>query len=138
MENDPHVPRFMSYLSLFTFFMNALVTADNFVQLFFGWEGVGICSYLLISFWFTRVQAVKAAFKAVLMNKVGDIFFLLGMMICYDMFKSLNFSVVFALSGYLKNHKIIFLTQEVAGLEVLCFCFLIAAMAKSAQIGLHT
>lgn len=138
MENDPHVPRFMSYLSLFTFFMNALVTSNNFVQLFFGWEGVGICSYLLISFWFTRVQAVKAAFKAVLMNKFGDIFFLLGMMICFDIFKTLDFSVVFALAGYFKTYNFIFLGMELRALEVFCFSMLIAAMAKSAQIGLHT
>lgn len=138
MEKDPHVPRFMGYLSLFTFFMNILVTSDNFVQLFFGWEGVGICSYLLISFWFTRVQAVKAAFKAVLMNKIGDIFFLLGMMVCYDVFKSLNFSTIFALSGYFKDHKIVFLSQNLNAIEIICICFLIAAMAKSAQIGLHT
>jgi NADH-ubiquinone oxidoreductase chain 5 len=72
MSHDPHLPRFMSYLSLFTFFMLVLVTADNFVQMFVGWEGVGLCSYLLINFWFTRIQANKAAIKAMLMNRIGD------------------------------------------------------------------
>jgi NADH-quinone oxidoreductase subunit L len=115
-----------------------LVTSNNFVQLFFGWEGVGICSYLLISFWFTRVQAIKAGFKAVLMNKIGDIFFLLGMMVCYRIFKTLNFSIVFTLAGYLKDYKIIFLGFSVTGVELMCICFLIGAMAKSAQMGLHT
>jgi len=84
------------------------------------------------------VQAVKSAFKAVLMNKIGDIFFLLGMMITYDVFKSLNLSIVYALSEYFKNHKIIFLGIGVPAIELICFCFLIGAMAKSAQIGLHT
>jgi len=75
MENDPHLPRFMSYLSLFTFFMLMLVTANNFLQMFVGWEGVGVSSYLLINFWFTRIQANKAAIKAMLVNRVGDFFF---------------------------------------------------------------
>jgi NADH-ubiquinone oxidoreductase chain 5 len=77
MSHDPHLPRFMSYLSLFTFFMLMLVTADNFVQMFIGWEGVGLCSYLLINFWFTRIQANKAAIKAMLMNRIGDFCLLL-------------------------------------------------------------
>jgi NADH-quinone oxidoreductase subunit L len=72
MENDPHFTRFMAYLSLFTFFMLVLVSADNFIQLFLGWEGVGVCSDLLINFWHTRVQANKAALKAIILNRVGD------------------------------------------------------------------
>jgi NADH:ubiquinone oxidoreductase subunit 5 (subunit L)/multisubunit Na+/H+ antiporter MnhA subunit len=78
METDPHIPRFMSYLSLFTFFMLMLVTADNFIQMFFGWEGVGLCSFLLISFWYTRIQANKAALKAMIVNRVGDFSLALG------------------------------------------------------------
>jgi len=84
------------------------------------------------------VQAVKSAFKAVLMNKIGDIFFLLGMMLTYDVFKSLNFSIVFSLSENFKNHKIIFLGIDMPAIELICFCFLVGGMAKSAQIGLHT
>jgi NADH:ubiquinone oxidoreductase subunit 5 (subunit L)/multisubunit Na+/H+ antiporter MnhA subunit len=78
MSHDPHLPRFMSYLSLFTFFMLILVTADNFIQLFVGWEGVGLCSYLLINFWFTRIQANKAAMKAMIVIKIGDFGLSLG------------------------------------------------------------
>ena len=75
MGEDPHLPRFMSYLSLFTFFMLVLVTADNYAQLFLGWEGVGLCSYLLVNFWFTREQANKSAMKAIIVNRIGDFFF---------------------------------------------------------------
>ena len=78
MSHDPHKPRFMAYLSLFTFAMLMLVTSDNFIQLFFGWEGVGLCSYLLISFWYTRIQANKAALKAMIVNRVGDLSLALG------------------------------------------------------------
>jgi len=80
MSEDPHLPRFMSYLSIFTFFMLMLVTGDNFLQMFFGWEGVGVASYLLINFWFTRLQANKSAIKAMLVNRVGDFGFALGIM----------------------------------------------------------
>jgi NADH:ubiquinone oxidoreductase subunit 5 (subunit L)/multisubunit Na+/H+ antiporter MnhA subunit len=90
MNGDPHRPRFMSYLSLFTFFMLILVTADNFLQMFIGWEGVGLCSYLLINFWFTRIQANKAAIQAMLVNRVGDFGLALGMMAVYYEFKSLD------------------------------------------------
>ena len=81
MSHDPHLPRFMAYLSLFTFFMLVLVTADNFVQMFMGWEGVGLCSYLLINFWFTRIQANKAAIKAMIINRIGDFFLLISIVI---------------------------------------------------------
>lgn len=79
MSHDPHLPRFMSYLSFFTFFMLILVTANNFLQMFIGWEGVGVCSFLLINFWFTRIQANKAAIKAMLINRIGDFFLLLAL-----------------------------------------------------------
>jgi len=94
MKTDPHFIRFISYLSLFTFFMFILVTASNFIQLFLGWEGVGICSYLLINFWFTRLQANKAAIKALLMNRIGDIGFLLGTVLTFALFKTVDFSIL--------------------------------------------
>jgi NADH-ubiquinone oxidoreductase chain 5 len=81
MSHDPHSPRFMSYLSLFTFFMLMLVTADNFVQMFLGWEGVGLCSFLLINFWYTRIQANKAAIKAMIINRIGDFSLIIGILI---------------------------------------------------------
>jgi NADH-ubiquinone oxidoreductase chain 5 len=96
MGHDPHLPRFMSYLSLFTFFMLILVTADNFIQMFVGWEGVGLCSYLLISFWFTRIQANKAAIKAMLVNRVGDFGLALGIFAIYVTFDSVDYATVFA------------------------------------------
>lgn len=94
MKTDPHFNRFISYLSLFTFFMFILVTASNFVQLFLGWEGVGICSYLLINFWFTRIQANKAAIKAMLMNRIGDIGFLIGVSLTFALFKTVDFATL--------------------------------------------
>lgn len=96
MEHDPHLPRFMSYLSLFTFFMLILVTADNFVQMFLGWEGVGFCSYLLINFWYTRLQANKAAIKAMLVNRVSDFALVLGLLTIFLNLKSIEYGSVFA------------------------------------------
>ena len=90
MSHDPHLPRFMSYLSLFTFFMLILVTADNFVQMFVGWEGVGLCSYLLINFWFTRIQANKAAIKAMVLNRIGDFGLVLGILTIFIKYKSVD------------------------------------------------
>ncbi len=95
MAHDPGIPRFMSYLSLFTFFMLALVTSDNFLQLYFGWEGVGLVSYLLIGFWYTRPSACAAAIKAFLVNRVGDFGFVLGIAAIYLVFDSVEFDVVF-------------------------------------------
>ena len=106
MGHDPHLPRFMSYLSLFTFFMLILVTADNFLQMFVGWEGVGLCSYLLINFWFARIQANKAAIKAMLVNRVGDFGLALGIFAIYLKFKSIDYAMTesdkinFALATY--------------------------------------
>src|SRR5574338_1120961 len=97
MGSDVSLNRFLGFLSLFTFFMLVLVSAPNFLQLFLGWEGVGLDSYLLINFWFTRVQANKSALKAMLMNRVGDISLLFGIAIIYYIFKSLDFSVLFSL-----------------------------------------
>ena len=90
MSHDPHIPRFMSYLSLFTFFMLVLVTGDNYVQMFLGWEGIGLCSYLLINFWFTRLQANKAAIKAMIVNRVGDFGLALGILMIFNYFCALE------------------------------------------------
>ena len=108
MGEDPHLPRFMSYLSIFTFFMLMLVTADNFIQMFFGWEGVGVASYLLINFWYTRVQANKSAIKAMLVNRVGDFGLALGIMGIFSLCKSVNFQTVFACAGHLSQESFSF------------------------------
>jgi len=100
MSHDPHLPRFMSYLSLFTFFMLILVTADNYVQMFVGWEGVGLCSYLLINFWFTRIQANKAAIKAMIVNRIGDFGLAIGIFIIFIKFKSVDYATVFFFSSF--------------------------------------
>nr|YP_004940483.1 NADH dehydrogenase subunit 5 [Cubaia aphrodite]AER54533.1 NADH dehydrogenase subunit 5 [Cubaia aphrodite] len=130
MAGDPHLPRFMSYLSLFTFFMLVLVTSTNLVQLFIGWEGVGLCSYLLINFWFTRIQANKAAIKAMVVNRVGDVGLILAMILTWSYFGSLEFSVIFSSLNHLPINTDIYFW--------LCFCLLIGAVGKSAQLGLHT
>lgn len=138
MSHDPHLPRFMSYLSLFTFFMLMLVTGDNFVILFLGWEGVGLCSYLLISFWYTRLQANKAAIKALVVNRVADFALTIGMVSIFFVFKSLDFHVVFALAPFFVNSTFVFLGFDLPVLTVICSLLFIGAMGKSAQIGLHT
>ena len=138
MAGDPHVPRFMSYLSLFTFFMIILVTADNFLQLFIGWEGVGLCSYLLINFWFTRIQANKSAIKAMIVNRVGDIGVTLAIFTIFILFGSLDFSTVFALIHKLQDHYIIFFNFSIHTLTLISILLLIGAIGKSAQLGLHT
>ncbi len=128
MDGDPHIPRFMSYLSLFTFFMIFLVTSDNYPQLFIGWEGVGLCSYLLINFWITRIEANKAAIKAMLVNRVGDIGFVLAMLIIWDEFGCLDFSSTFNTATFYPSNNITFI----------CLFLFIGAVGKSAQLGLHT
>lgn len=138
MEHDPHLPRFMSYLSLFTFCMLMLVTADNFLQLFFGWEGVGLASYLLINFWFTRLQASKASIKAMLMNRVGDIGLALGIMALYTQCQSVNFACAFACAPKLAETSFVFCTMEVDALTTICILLFIGSIGKSAQLGLHT
>ena len=109
MSGDPHLARFISYLSLFTFFMLILVTADNFLQMFVGWEGVGVCSYLLINFWFTRIQANKAAIKAMLVNRVGDFGLSLGIFLVYLEYGSLDYSIVFSLVPFSVTKPFFFL-----------------------------
>jgi proton-translocating NADH-quinone oxidoreductase chain L len=138
MEHDPHLPRFMSYLSLFTFCMLMLVTADNFLQLFFGWEGVGLASYLLINFWFTRLQASKASIKAMLMNRVGDIGLALGIMALYTQCQTVNFACAFACAPQLAETTFTFCTMEVDALTAICILLFIGSIGKSAQLGLHT
>ncbi|WP_395877324.1 NADH-quinone oxidoreductase subunit L [Ehrlichia muris] len=139
MSHDIGVSRFLSYVSLFTFFMLILVTSDNFVQLFFGWEGVGLCSYLLIGFWFDKASATKAAIKAFIMNRIGDFFFILGIISVFWVFGSLEFSKVFNMldSTYVEG-AINFFGYPVPYLDVICLLLFIGCMGKSAQIGLHT
>jgi NADH-ubiquinone oxidoreductase chain 5 len=138
MSNDPHIPRFFSYISIFTFAMLILVTANNYLQMFIGWEGVGVSSYLLINFWFTRIQANKSAIKAMIVNRVGDFGLALGIMAIYYVYRSIDFSTVFASSYYLFNSKILFLNYEIDAITLICLLLFIGAVGKSAQIGLHT
>ncbi|MBJ6359878.1 NADH-quinone oxidoreductase subunit L [Paenibacillus sp. MAHUQ-46] len=138
MDGDPHLPRFMSYLSIFTFFMLMLVTGDNFLQMFFGWEGVGLASYLLINFWFTRLQASKASIKAMLVNRVGDFGLALGIMGIYSVFKTLDFATIFACVPHVHSEVFIFLNTKFHALTVIGLLLFVGAMGKSAQLGLHT
>lgn len=138
MEQDPHLPRFMSYLSLFTFFMLILVTANNFLQMFVGWEGVGVSSYLLINFWFTRIQANKAAIKAMLVNRVGDFALLIAIFTIFFTFNSLNYDVVFSLVPSFLDFNVVIGKMEISVIDLICIFLFIGAMGKSAQLGLHT
>jgi len=138
MSHDPHKPRFMAYLSLFTFAMLMLVTADNFIQLFFGWEGVGLCSYFLIGFWFKKETANTAAIKAFVVNRVGDFGFALGIFLIFYLFGSVNYSEVFDLIPSIIDKNLIFLGVEVNAIDLICLLLFIGAMGKSAQILLHT
>lgn len=138
MVNDPHIVRFLSYLSLFTFFMIVLVTAGNFFVLFLGWEGVGLCSYLLISFWYTRIEANKAALKALLMNRIGDFFIIFAMCVIFKYCKSLDFATIFFLSNYMSDLTILFFGSSVKLWDLVSFSLFLGVIGKSAQIGLHT
>jgi NADH-quinone oxidoreductase subunit L len=138
MQDDPYRPRFFSYLSLFTFAMLMLVTANNFLQLFFGWEGVGLASYLLIGFWYTRPSANAAAIKAFIVNRVGDFGFALGIFGIYYVFKTLDFDAVFQAAPALVGKQFIFAGHSVDILTTLCLLLFVGAMGKSAQLGLHT
>lgn len=138
MAEDPHLVRFMGYLSLFTFFMLILITASNFLQMFVGWEGVGLSSYLLISFWYTRIQASKSAIKAMLVNRVGDFFILLGLLLIYFIYETLDYSIVFCLVPYFIDYEIYISVFKFSIIDVICLLLLLGAMGKSAQIGLHT
>ncbi len=137
MYSDPHSNKFMSFLSLFTFFMIILVLSSNFLILFLGWEGVGLCSFLLISFWSSRLQANKSALKAMLINRIGDFFILTAMMLLFFFFKSLDFFVIFSqVNVYsLKIIKIFNLTFKL--MDLICFFLFLGAITKSAQIFFH-
>jgi NADH-quinone oxidoreductase subunit L len=138
MSHDNARARFMSYLSLFTFAMLMLVTADNLVQLFFGWEGVGVASYLLIGFWYKKDSAHTAAMKAFIVNRVGDFGFALGILAVYQIFGSIEFDVIFDNAGLYSATNINFLGYSLPALEVAGILLFIGAMGKSAQLGLHT
>ncbi|RMD64542.1 MAG: NADH-quinone oxidoreductase subunit L [Alphaproteobacteria bacterium] len=138
MAHDKSIPRFFSYLSLFTFFMLALVTADNLVQMYFGWEGVGLASYLLIGFWYTRPSACAAAIKAFLVNRVGDAGFALGIVGTFMLFGAVGFEEIFATAPQMAGATLTFIGLEGHALTILCLLLFIGAMGKSAQIVLHT
>jgi NADH-quinone oxidoreductase subunit L len=138
MAEDPHRQRFFSYLSLFTFAMLMLVTANNFLQLFFGWEGVGLASYLLIGFWYTRPSANAAAIKAFVVNRVGDFGFALGIFGVWAVFGTLDFDAVFSAAPSMVGKSFIFAGHSVDILTTLCLLLFVGAMGKSAQLGLHT
>ncbi len=138
MAHDRDIPRFMAYLSLFTFMMLALVTADNFVQMFFGWEGVGLASYLLIGFWYEKPAPQAAAIKAFVVNRVGDFGFTLGIMAVYFIFDSVQFDPVFAAAASKVGMHFSFLGVQADALNTCCLLLFVGAMGKSAQLGLHT
>ena len=138
MSHDPHKTRFMSYLSLFTFSMLVLVSSDNFLQLFFGWEGVGLCSYLLIGFWFKRNSANAAAIKAFLVNRIGDFGLAIGIFLVFYLFGTVNYADVFSQVSNLTNNEISFLGIKFNSINLICILLFIGAMGKSAQIFLHT
>nr|QNR39862.1 NADH dehydrogenase subunit 5 [Cyanidiococcus yangmingshanensis]UNJ18947.1 NADH dehydrogenase subunit 5 [Cyanidioschyzonaceae sp. 2 FvB-2021] len=137
IEEDPHQVRFISYLNIFVFFMFMLVTANNFIQLFLGWEGVGLSSYLLINFWFTRLIANKAAIKAIIINRVGDFFLSLGIFFIFFKFKSLDYNVVFSITPSIIDNYLECLGVKFLYLDVVTIFLFLGAIGKSAQIGIH-
>ena len=138
MSHDPNKPRFMSYLSLFTFSMLTLVTSDNFLQLFFGWEGVGLCSYFLIGFWYKKDSANSAAIKAFLVNRVGDFGLALGIFLIFYTFGNINYNEIFAQISSIKDQEISLIGIKLNSINLICTLLFIGAMGKSAQIFLHT
>ena len=138
MSHDKSIPRFMSYLSLFTFFMLMLITSANLIQMFFGWEGVGLASYLLINFWYEKDSANKAAIKAFLVNRVGDFGFALGIFGAFMLFGSVTYVDMFPKAESLSTVQFMFLGHAVPALTTVCLLLFIGAMGKSAQLGLHT
>ena len=138
MDEDPDQPRFFAYLSLFTFAMLMLVTADNLVQMFFGWEGVGLASYLLIGFWFKKPSANAAAIKAFVVNRVGDLGFMLGIFGTFLVFGTTSIPEILAAAPAMSGSGITFLGFRLYTMDILCILLFIGAMGKSAQLGLHT
>jgi NADH-ubiquinone oxidoreductase chain 5 len=128
LRDDPHRTRFCLYLQLFTFFMLFLVLSPNYFQLFLGWEGVGLTSYLLVNFWYTRIQANKSGLKALFVNRIGDFFYMFALFFCLMFFNSTDFEIVKTLLAVVPTHQV----------EFVCLLFILAAAAKSAQLGLHT
>ncbi|OWK30663.1 NADH-quinone oxidoreductase subunit L [Sphingomonas mucosissima] len=138
MSEDPDQPRFFAYLSLFTFAMLMLVTADNLIQMFFGWEGVGLASYLLIGFWFKKPSAQAAAIKAFVVNRVGDLGFMLGIFGTYLVFDTVSIPAILEMAPGMAGSTIGFLGYRFDTMTVLCLLLFVGAMGKSAQLGLHT
>ena len=138
MKHDPNKPRFMSYLSLFTFSMLVLVVSDNFLQLYFGWEGVGLCSYLLIGFWYKKNSANRAAIKAFLVNRVGDFGFAIGIFLIFLYFGTINYNEVFQSVPNFSSKEVYFLGFNINLITLICMFLFIGAMGKSAQFLLHT
>ena len=138
MSHDPHKPRFMSYLSLFTFSMLALVVSDNFLQLFFGWEGVGLCSYLLIGFWYKKDSANNAAIKAFIVNRIGDFGLAIAIFLIFLFFGTINFEEIFQVTNLYVEKKLVFFGFELNLITLICVFLFIGAMGKSAQFLLHT
>ena len=138
MHHDPGIPRFMAYLCLFTFFMLMLVSADNLVQLFFGWEGVGLCSYLLIGFWYDRPAANAAAIKAFVVNRIGDFGFALGIFAIFVLFETVDYDTIFAAAPGKAGASLMVFGVEFHAITVCTVLLFIGAMGKSAQLGLHT
>jgi proton-translocating NADH-quinone oxidoreductase chain L len=137
MDGDPHQSRFMSYLSFFTLTMMILIVSPSILQLFVGWEGVGVSSYLLINFWYTRMEANKAALKAMILNRIGDVGVIIGLVGLYALFGSTQFEVIFGLVDYLQLESIRCFGYDWNGLSFIMVCLFIGVMGKSAQVGLH-
>src|SRR6201999_1778152 len=138
MAEDDSRPRFFSYLSLFTFAMLMLVTANNFLQMFFGWEGVGLASYLLIGFWYKKPEANAAAIKAFVVNRVGDFGFALGIFAIFLVFQTITFDEIFRQAPSQAGSTIAFLGHQWDTMTVICLLLFMGAMGKSAQFLLHT
>ncbi|MGY8993266.1 MAG: proton-conducting transporter transmembrane domain-containing protein, partial [Rhodospirillales bacterium] len=138
MHHDRSVPRFMCYLSLFSFCMLMLVTSSNLVQMFFGWEGVGLFSYLLIGFWYAKPSANAAAIKAFLVNRVGDFGFALGIFAVFVLFDSIQLDTIFSAAGGMAGVRMDVFGVDFHALTIICLLLFVGAMGKSAQLGLHT
>lgn len=138
MQEDPHFPRFMSFLEIFTFFMLILVTADNLIQMFLGWEGVGLASYLLINFWFTRLLANRSAIKALVLNRIGDFGLLFSIFSIFLIFKTVHYLTIFSMVPFFMDYYFIFFNLKIHSLSLIGIFLFIGAIGKSAQLGLHT
>lgn len=138
MYDDPHVIRFLSYLSLFSFYMLLLLVSNNFLYLFLAWEGVGLSSYLLINFWFTRVQANKSAMKAIIMNRFGDFGIYFALILIFLIFKTFDYNIIFMINNLFYNEFINIFNYNFNLISIICFFLFIGVMGKSSQLGLHT